>query len=147
MHPPLLYLHSYLRWFVLAAVVVVLVRGLLGLLRGTPWRSGDLIWAKGAAHLLTAQLVVGVLLYAVSPFIRDLLDNMGATMQDRASRFFAVEHAFIMVLALGAAHAGTAIARKGKTDRARFTRLTVAFSIALALIAYGTPWARPFFRF
>jgi hypothetical protein len=146
MYPPLLFLHSYLRWIALAVVLVVLVRGILGVARGAAWRSSDLVWAKGAAHLLTAQLVVGILLYAVSPVVRDLLDNMGATMQDSTARFFAVEHAVIMVLALGAAHAGTAIARKGKTDRAKFTRLTVGFSIALLLIGYGIPWARPLFR-
>ncbi len=146
MYTPLLFLHSYLRWLALAAVVVVVVRGVLALLRGSAWRASDLVWAKGAAHLLTTQLVVGILLYAVSPVVRALLDDMGATMQDRTARFFAVEHAVIMVLALGAAHAGTAIARAGRSDRARFARLVVAFAVALLLLGYGIPWERPFFR-
>jgi hypothetical protein len=146
MYPALLFLHSSLRWVALGAIVVVLVRALLGLRRGAAWRRSDLVWAKAAAHLMTAQLVVGLLLYAVSPVVRDLLDNMGATMKDPVGRFFAVEHAFIMVLALGVAHMGAAIARKGTTDRARFTRLAVAFTVVLAVVGYGIPWARPLFR-
>jgi hypothetical protein len=146
MYLALLYMHSYLRWVALGAVIIVLVRAVLGLTQGTPWRRSDLLWAKSAAHLMTAQLVVGILLYAVSPVVRDLLDNMGATMKDKVARFFAVEHAFIMVLALGAAHMGAAIARKGTTDKAKFTRLAVSFTVVLALIGYGIPWARPLFR-
>jgi hypothetical protein len=104
------------------------------------------MWAKAAAHLTTAQLVIGILLYAVSPYVRDLLDNMGATMQNGVARFFAVEHAFVMVLALGAVHMGAALAKKGKTDRAKFGRAAVFFGIAIVLIGYGMPWTRPLFR-
>jgi hypothetical protein len=146
MYPPLLYMHSYLRWLALGAILFVFVRALLGLAQGGAWKGTDTMWAKAAAHLTTVQLVVGILLYAVSPYVRDLLDNMGATMQNSVARFFAVEHAFVMVLALGAVHMGAAMAKKGKTDKAKFTRVAIAFGIAIALIGYGIPWSRPLFR-
>jgi len=146
MYTPLLYMHSYLRWVALGAMLYVFGRALLGLAQGGTWRGTDTMWAKAAAHLTTAQLVIGILLYAVSPYVRDLLDNMGATMQNGVARFFAVEHAFVMVLALGAVHMGAALAKKGKTDRAKFGRAAVFFGIAIVLIGYGMPWTRPLFR-
>src|SRR5688572_31197492 len=100
MHPSLLILHSWLRWFALAAVVIVVLRALRGAATSAPWAKSDTAWMKGAAHLLGIQVMIGVLLYAVSPYIRSLLRDMGNTMGDRASRLFAVEHGVVMILAL-----------------------------------------------
>jgi hypothetical protein len=146
MYPALLFLHSYLRWVALGAIVFVFVRALLGLAQRGSWRGTDSMWAKTAAHLTTVQLVVGILLYAVSPYVRDLLDDMGATMQNQIARFFAVEHAFVMVLVLGFVHMGAAFARKAPTDRSKFLRVAIFFGVAIALIGYGIPWSRPLFR-
>jgi hypothetical protein len=127
-------------------VVFVFVRSLRGVAINAPWRSDDMMWLKGAAHLMTAQAVVGMLLYATSPFVRALFDNMQSTMHDRTARFFAFEHEAVMLLAVGATHMGSALARRGKSDKSRHMRAAVMFGIALLLIGYGIPWARPLFR-
>jgi hypothetical protein len=146
MHPTLLFVHSWLRWLALAAVLLVFFRGIRGAATGAPWRAADMTWMKGAAHLLTVQLMVGVLLFAVSPTVRALLSDMGAAMQDRTSRLIIVEHPVIMVLALGATHMGASLTRRAPTDQAKHVRAAVSFGIALLLIGYAIPWARPFFR-
>jgi hypothetical protein len=146
MYPSLLVLHSWIRWLALGAVLFVFLRALRGAFAGAAWTGKDAAWIKGAAHLMTMQFVLGVLLYAVSPYIRSLLDNMSATMQDRTSRLFAVEHAVMMTLALGLLHAGSAVARKGSTDAAKHKRAAIFFGVALLVIGYAIPWMRPMFR-
>jgi hypothetical protein len=103
-------------------------------------------WMKGAAHTLTAQVAIGVLLFATSPYIRGLLHGMSTTMHDRVSRFFVVEHGVVMLLAVGATHMGAAIAQKGATARAKHKRAATFFGIAGLLVAYAIPWWRPLFR-
>jgi hypothetical protein len=146
MYGSLLLLHSWLRWLVLAAVVLVFLRELRSAATGAQWQNADLTWMKGAAHLLTAQIMIGVLLYATSPYIRSLLSDMGNTMSDRTSRLFAIEHGVVMVLALAATHMGAAIAKKGATDKAKHTRAAIFYGVALLLIGYAIPWMRPMLR-
>jgi hypothetical protein len=147
MYSPLLILHSWLRWFALAAVIIVIIRAIRGAASGGAFGSADEKWIKGAAHVLTAQMMIGVVLYAMSPYIRTLLSNMSETMADRTSRLFAVEHAVIMLIVVALSHMSFAIARKAKTDKARHARIVIFFGIALALIGYSIPWVRPLFRF
>ena len=59
---------------------------------------------------------------------------MGAAMQNRVARFWAVEHVTSMTLALALAHIGVARARKGKGGAA------VLFLLALVAILIGIPW-------
>jgi uncharacterized membrane protein len=146
MHPSLLILHSWLRWLALAGVVIVVLRALRGTATSAPWSKSDTAWMKGSAHLLGVQVMIGVLLYAVSPYIRSLLSDMGNTMGDRASRLFAVEHGVVMILALVLTHVGASAAAKATTDKGKHTRAAIFFGIALLLIGYAIPWMRPMFR-
>lgn len=125
----------------------VLYRAVRGLRAGTPWTGDDSTWIKGAAHAMTAQLVIGVLLYATSPVMRTLLDQMGPTLHDRGARLLAIEHPIAMTVAVGLTHMGSAIARKGATDGAKHKRAAIFTAITLAVILAGIPWGRPLFRF
>jgi hypothetical protein len=147
MYTALLVLHSWLRWLALAAVILVVIRAMLGAASSSPFGEADNKWIKGAAHLLTAQAMIGILLYAVSPYIRSLLGDMGAAMRDKTSRMFVVEHVVIMLIVVALAHMGFAIARKGKDHKARHTRIAIFYGIGLLLMAYAIPWMRPLFRF
>jgi hypothetical protein len=146
MYASLLIVHSWLRWLALAALIIVVVRALRGVTTGAPWHASDPKWMAGAAHLLTLQLGVGALLYGVSPYIRSLLGDMGGAMADRVSRLFVVEHAAMMLLALGATHMGAAIARRAPTDAARHARAAAFFGVALLIVLYAIPWMRPLLR-
>jgi hypothetical protein len=146
MYSTLLVVHSWLRWVALAAVVLVFLRAARGAMSSAPWTKSDFTWMKGAAHVVTAQVMIGVVLYAVSPYIRSLLGNMSATMGDRGSRLLAVEHAVVMIIAVALTHIGAARVAKAPDDKSKHTRAAVFFGVALLLIGYGIPWMRPMFR-
>ena len=57
MYPPLLYMHSYLRWLALGAILFVFARALIGLAQGGTWRGSDTMWAKAAAHWSRAVMM------------------------------------------------------------------------------------------
>lgn len=73
-------------------------------------------------------------------------------MKDSALRFWAVEHAFVNILAVAFAQTGSILAKKAKTAAAKHKRMliwtAIAFILILAMIPMGMMGVdRPWFRF
>jgi hypothetical protein len=142
-------LHNIIRWVVVLGGLYALVLTLQGVFTRTAWTAtvqrAGLIFTSA----LNIQLVLGILLYFVSPYIQGLMTgmraDMGAIMGDRQSRFFAIEHWFTMILALIIAQVGYSLSKRAKDDRTKYVRSSVAYVLAALLIAYGIPWWRPLF--
>jgi hypothetical protein len=142
-------LHNIIRWVVVLGGLYALVLTLQGFFTRTAWTAtvqrAGLIFTSA----LNIQLVLGILLYFVSPYIQGLMTgmraDMGAIMGDRQSRFFAIEHWFTMILALIIAQVGYSLSKRAKDDRTKYVRSSVAYVLAALLIAYGIPWWRPLF--
>jgi hypothetical protein len=124
MHAAVLFVHSLLRWFVLAAAVYAVIRAL----------ARDYGAGRWFSRLLDLQFAVGLLLYWLSPITSSALTNMSGAMQNRVVRFWAVEHAFSMLVAVALVHIGVARASKGKGGAA------LLWLIALVAILVGIPW-------
>jgi len=150
MYSSVLLLHSWLRWVVLISVIGVTLAALRNQVEGE--RSVADRWGLIAMMAIDLQMLLGVLLYFVlSPFTTEALKNFSAAMQNPPLRFWAVEHATSMFLAVILAHVGRVLARKASTPGAKRTRLLIWFGLATLLIMLGTPWpgmanGRPLFR-
>jgi len=140
----LLALHNVIRWLVLLLAVIALLRALKGLTGGVDFATG----AKRALALFTisthVQLLIGLLLYAVSPVTRHAMADTGAAMSDAGTRFFLVEHPTVMVFAVIIVTATGVIARRGPDDAVKHRRAAIGVAIALLLLLAGMPWQRPF---
>ena len=135
-------LHNLLRWVVLLggfAAVIVMLRGLAAQARWTGRERGIGAAFAGSLHL---QVLVGILLYLVSPIVRGGLADFGAAMGDADTRFFLVEHGLLMLLAAVSAQVGLSLARRAQTDRASYLRATIGVALALLLVLYAIPWGR-----
>ncbi|MGH2437693.1 MAG: hypothetical protein ACRDFA_11970 [bacterium] len=124
MHASVLFIHSLLRWVVLAAGLYA-----VGAAVGRSGRAG-----RWFAILLDIQVVIGLIVYWLSPITSSALANMGAAMQNRVVRFWAVEHGFSMLVAVALAHIGLARAKKGKGGAA------LLYLLALVAVLIGIPW-------
>lgn len=151
MHDFLLILHSLLRWVVLVAGIMVIVRALQNLSKAE-WNSTHQRWLAIYVHSIGAQFIIGFILYIfVGPVATGSFDNFGATMKDRALRFWAVEHATGMFIALVLAHIGAARVKKA-ADEAKHKRALLFVGLSLLIILLSMPWpfllfGRPLFRF
>jgi hypothetical protein len=124
MHGAMLFVHSLLRWFVLAAALYAVVRAF-----GRDYSAG-----RWFSRLLDMQVAIGLIVYWLSPITSSALSNMAGAMQNRVVRFWAVEHAFSMLVAVALVHIGVARARKGKGG------VAVLYLLALLAILVGIPW-------
>lgn len=144
MHSALLHSHNLLRWVVLLLGILALVKAAQGLGGDRPYPA-----ARRAGVLFTAslhlQLVLGLLLFLVSPFIETAMADMKATMADRALRFFIAEHPVIMVAAAVLMTIGGIVAKNAASDASRHRKLLVFAGLTMALVLWGIPWQRALF--
>lgn len=152
MHGAVLVLHSWFRWVVLAAAVVVVVRAITGWRNGRPWTLTDDRAGLWFSIALDVQTLIGLLLYfALSPITRSALQDFGGAMGDSALRYWAVEHAFGMVIGVVLAHIGRARVRRIAADARRHKIAAIFFGLSLLSIVISIPWpgvpnGRPLFR-
>lgn len=152
MYPLVLTLHSWWRWLVLAAGLVVLIRATAGWAGGRAWSRADHRLGGLFVGVLDAQVLLGLLLYGwLSPISWAALMDLRGAMSDSVARFWAVEHVFGMLGAVVIAHIGRgrAVAAIGDVRRHRSVALSVGLSllvIALTIPWPGTPYARPLLR-
>ena len=150
MYTSILLIHSWLRWAVLLAGLIAIVRALTR--AGRPWTPTDDRAGSWFVITLDAQIVLGALLYfALSPITRLALEDFGAAMGTSAIRFWAVEHVFGMIVGVTLAHIGRVRIRKAATDAKRHRLAAIFFGLALLAILAAIPWpglpnARPLFR-
>jgi cell division protein FtsW (lipid II flippase) len=96
---------------------------------------------------IDVEFLLGLLLYfGASPITKMAFQNMAAAMKDHEMRFFTVEHAVWMLLAVIFAHLGGALSRKGRSDLTKYRAAAICYSISLLLMLVGIPWWRPFLR-
>lgn len=141
MYETALILHSLLRWLVIAAVALVFLRALSGAFGGRKLDALDGRLSLFATIAIDAQFLLGLLLYLVwSPQVKTAFQDFGAAMKNPELRFWAVEHALTMVLALVCVHVGRVLAKKATSDAAHHKRTAIWFGLALLLILVRTPW-------
>lgn len=142
MYGLVLLIHSWLRWAVLAAGIAAAFGG----------RSREDTGGKWFVILLDLQIVLGLLLYFVlSPFTKAAMSDFGAAMGNSQLRFFAVEHAFGMLIGTALAHVGRKKIRNAPIER-RGRLALIFYGLAMVAILLSIPWpgmpaGRPLFRF
>jgi hypothetical protein len=136
----LLFLHSWLRWLVLIAAVLVIGRSLYGWFGKQTWGQIDRRLGLLYVTSIDIQVTLGIILFFLSPLISIFLNDIGAAMGIRPVRFIAVEHTIGMLLALVVAHVGNVLSKRAATDRGKFVRATLFYTAALILILVSIPW-------
>ncbi|MCH6235036.1 hypothetical protein [Cognataquiflexum rubidum] len=140
MYTGLQHLHSGLAYLALAALVIVMIYALIGSLSGREFTEKDRKFAMIGFILAHIQLLVGLILYFVSPLGFSLLTGGGA-MGDKVARLTALEHPVINILAIIVISVGYIRAKKMTESRARFRSIYMMYAIGLVLILSRIPWS------
>ena len=141
----ILYLHSALRWAALIALVWILVLAVKGMRNNLPYTKTQHSRSLNTMIILHLQLIVGLFLYMVRGWIGVL--GQEGTMSNTYTRFFAVEHGFIMILAITLGTLGHILSKRAEDDATKHKRQVVFYGLCLFLILLGIPWPfRPGFE-
>ncbi|MEZ4778241.1 MAG: hypothetical protein R2786_02530 [Flavobacteriaceae bacterium] len=146
MYTTLQFIHSYWAYLVLFMVLIATLNALSGFFGNKEYQSKDLRISLFALIVTHIQLVLGFLLYFISPLgFKSISNNgMGAVMKDSLLRLFAVEHITIMILAVVLITVGYSKHKKKQEAKTKFKTVAILYTIALILMLSRIPWQQWF---
>ena len=139
MYTGIQHLHSGIAYLALLALVVVIFYMLIGSLSNREFTEKDRKIGLIAFILSHIQLLVGLILYFISPLGLEMLSS-GSAMSDSAARLLALEHPLINIIAIVVISVGYIRAKKMSISRAKFRSIYMMYAIGLVLILSRIPW-------
>lgn len=140
MYKGLLDLHSLLRYIALLLLIITIIKAFSGWLGKKPYEPLDnklSLFTLIAMHL---QLVIGLVLYFISPIVQAGLSNMAVAMKDPVLRFWTAEHISLMIVAIALITIGRVSSKKANDSMIKHKKTAVFFLIGLLLIIVSIPW-------
>ena len=141
MYSPTLFIHSWLRWALLIAMVILFIRsyqGWKGTLSVTPqYNKLRLI----TVILFDIQALVGYVLYFLSPIVQMVFEDPSIPwIKDTQTRFYVMEHITSMTIAVIVLHVGNVIFKKKEEDALKFKTMTITLTIVAIIVLTSIPW-------
>lgn len=142
MYNVLLNIHSVFRWILLLLLIFTILKALVGWVRNQPYQSSDDKLSLLTLIFTHTQLVIGFILYFMSPIVASGLQNMANAMKQPEIRFWTVEHLTGMLIAIILITIGRISSKKKSSPKAKFKTVVVYYSIGLVIMVYMIPWER-----
>lgn len=130
MYSFLKYLHSGLRYVVLILIVAAIVQAFLGWIGNKTYTEGNRklnLFAFISAH---TQLLIGLILYFVSP----LVNFSAATMKDPTARYWTVEHISMMIIAIALITVGYLRSKKVLLPQKKHANIFIFYFLAIIIV-------------
>lgn len=136
--------HSGLRWLLIFSFVIAfyfLIRAAFGKKNTGAARISSLV----TLILSHIQLIIGLALYFMSPYLKAILNVpgevfMSTLMKTTTLRFFLVEHMLLMIIAIVLVTIGYSKAKKDTHVYAGARKMFFYYLIAFILMMVSIPW-------
>jgi len=132
--------HSILAYAALGLLVLASINAIFGLTSKKLFSEKDLRLSLFTLIICHIQLLVGLILYFVSPLGSAQLGNM----KDAAMRLTSLEHPLINIIALVLITIGWSKHKKEESNNGKFKKIAVFYTLGLVLILSRLPWANWF---
>jgi hypothetical protein len=131
--------HSIVRWAVLLFGIWTVLNAITGLTTKRAFSKNDNISNLLFMIFCDIQLLFGILLLVMGPWLDMFQFGMGEVMKNKVSRFFIIEHGVMMIIAWLLVHVGRVAVKKANEAKKHKTML-IYFGLALFLILISIPW-------
>ena len=144
MYTTIQFVHSYWAYLVLIVVALATFNALIGFFSNKEYSPKDFRISLFALIVTHIQLLIGLILYFVSPLGLQSLTNSGMStvMKDATLRLYAVEHPLIMILTVVFITIGYSKHKKKLVSKPKFKILAIFYTIALILMLSRIPWSQ-----
>jgi hypothetical protein len=134
MYELLLNIHSVLRWVLLFFLVVTIIKSMIGWLGNQSFNPVDNQLGLLTLIFTHTQLIIGLVLYFISPIVKQGLSNMAEAMKMAEIRFYTVEHITGMIVAIILITVGRVLSKKRSIPKAKFKIVTIFFTLGLIIM-------------
>lgn len=129
--------HSIFAYIVLALVLFASINAITGLTGKRIFKDKDLRISLFALIVVHLQLVLGIILYFISPLG---LDSIGE-MKNSALRLTALEHPLINIIGIVLITIGWSKQKREESGNGKFKKIAVFYTLGLILILSRIPWS------
>lgn len=134
-------LHSYWAYLVLLILTLATFNALFKLVRKKEFNNNDLRISLFTVIVAHIQLLIGLILYFVSPLGLESIKVNGMGGLTSFARQVAVEHPFVGILGIILITIGFSKHKKKLTAAKKFKTITIFYLIAWLLILSRIPWS------
>lgn len=128
--------HSGLRWFVLLFLILSIIIAAYKLLVKSDYSKLDKALSIANLSIIHIQLIIGLILYFISPKVIFKAESMSNSLL----RYFLVEHAALMLLAIATITIGYTFIKKATDSNRKNLNTVIFYSAGLLLILISIPW-------
>ena len=134
-------LHSYWAYLVLLVLIIATFNAIIKTLGDKEYEAND--FRKSLFTLIVShiQLLIGLVLYFVSPRLELWSELGGKVMSNSVARLYLVEHPFINIIAVALITIGYSKHKKKLTSKAKLKTIAIFYTIALVLFLSRIPWS------
>ena len=137
----LLNVHSYLAYVVLAILVVAVDNALTGLTGNRMFTlERDFRISLFALIISHIQLLVGLVLYFLSPNGLQAIQRLGMGGMNAEARLLALEHPLINIIAVVLITIGWSRHKKFMEGNRKFKAISIFYGLGLVLLLSRIPW-------
>jgi hypothetical protein len=135
-------IHSYWAYLVLIMLIIAAVNAVIKSVSGKEYEARDFRISLFTLIVSHIQLLIGLLLYFVSPRLELFSElGMGGVMKDAVNRLYLVEHPLINIIAVALITIGYSKHKKKLTSKSKLKLIAIFYTIALVLFLSRIPWA------
>ena len=122
-------------------LVVAVGNALLGKFMNKSFTIKDLRISLFALIVTHIQLLVGLILYFVSPRFSAWQEGVGAVMEDASMRLYLVEHPVTNILAVVLITMGWSMHKRQAKSSKKFLRIGLFYLLGTVLLLSRIPWS------
>ena len=134
--------HSYWAFFALSILFIAILNALIKIKSKKSFNSVDLRISLFGLIFSHIQLLIGVILYFISPWF-DQWASLGiGVMKNNDSRLYLVEHPITNILAILFITIGWSLHKKQSESSKKFLRIILFYGVGYVLLLSRIPWSK-----
>ena len=134
--------HSYWAFFVLTILFIAILNSLIRIISKKSFNSTDLRISLFGLIFSHIQLLIGLILYFISPWF-DQWSSLGmGVMKNNESRLYLVEHPITNILAIFFITIGWSLHKKQSESSKKFLRIFLFYGFGYILLLSRIPWSK-----
>ncbi len=133
--------HSYWAYLALLVLILGILNAITGKIKGKDFESKDLRISLFGLIFSHIQLLIGLILYFVSPWFEQWSNlGIGGVMKDAQARLYLVEHSFANIFAIVLITMGWSLHKRQSDPEKKFMRIALFYGFGLLLLLSRIPW-------
>lgn len=134
--------HSYWAFFALSILFIAILNALIKIISKKSFNSVDLRISLFGLIFSHIQILIGVILYFISPWF-DQWASLGiGVMKNNESRLYLVEHPITNIFAILFITIGWSLHKKQSESSKKFLRIILFYGVGYVLLLSRIPWSK-----